>query len=107
MLKSPPGINSKYAALLAHKKVPERTQADFQKWLRYYLDFCQKHGLKNSNKGSFQKFAKKMEEEKQAPPQQKQAFHAISLHYELTLMMSRKKGGQSGLFMIRDKGKKV
>ncbi len=92
MLKIPPEISSRYAALLARKKVPERTQVDFQKWLRYFLDFCQKYGFEHSDKDSFPKFAKKLEEKKQTPEQQKQAFHAISIYYELTLMMSREKG---------------
>jgi hypothetical protein len=45
----------------------------YKKWLRYYLDFCQKYKQPISTKESLQQFIKKLQEKNQTPERQKQA----------------------------------
>ncbi len=43
MLAIPPALQSKYAEQLISRIIPVNLQESYQKWLRYYLDFCQKY----------------------------------------------------------------
>jgi len=52
----------------------------YRKWLRYYLDFCQKYGFQSDTK-SLPHFIKKLKEKKQTDLQQKQAADAIYIYY--------------------------
>ncbi len=42
MIPIPQNINTLYSALLIQKAVPDKYHPYYRKWLRYYLDFCQK-----------------------------------------------------------------
>ena len=43
MLATPSALQSKYGQYLRNKAIPNNLQGMYQKWLRYYLDFCQKY----------------------------------------------------------------
>ncbi|MCP4260619.1 MAG: hypothetical protein GY774_24290, partial [Planctomycetes bacterium] len=58
-------------------------QYHYVKWLRYYLDFCNKYHFNSTDKINLPHFIKKLGEKKQSVLQQKQASHAVSLYYEL------------------------
>jgi len=58
-------------------------QSYFQKWLRYYLDFCHKYHFSQAERVSLRPFLRKLQEKKQSTAQQKQATQAISLYFEL------------------------
>jgi integron integrase len=53
------------------------------KWLRYYLDFCQKYRKPEAEEGTLASFLDKLREKKQTKAQQEQASQAITLYYEL------------------------
>jgi integron integrase len=53
------------------------------KWLRYYLDFCQKYRFRESSTRSLPNFIGKLKERGQTDIQQKQANEAIHIYYEL------------------------
>jgi hypothetical protein len=55
----------------------------YLKWLRYYLDFCEKYQFSHGQASSLPHFLRKLQEKKQSPVQQDQAGHAIMLYYEL------------------------
>ncbi|MBW2166933.1 MAG: hypothetical protein JRG74_12815 [Deltaproteobacteria bacterium] len=63
----------------------KNNQAVYQKWLRYYLDFCRKYNFLQTQCGSLTHFLVKLQEKKQTKAQQDQASHSISLYYELIL----------------------
>jgi len=44
MLNLPKEIASAYDDILIQKQVPLQQRGAYKKWLRFYLDFCQKHG---------------------------------------------------------------
>ena len=90
MKQIPSNIRILYDAHLNDKAIPERAHYYYRKWLRYYLDFSLKYRIKHNSKESLSRFIKKLKEKKQTNQQQKQAFHAISLYYELGSMNSGK-----------------
>ena len=58
----------------------KNNQAVYQKWLRYYLDFCRKYNFPQTQRGSLTHFLMKLQEKKQTKAQQDQASHSISLY---------------------------
>ena len=83
MKQIPQPTKVRYDALLAQHQIPQNSQPNYRKWLRYYLDFCRKYNFKVSEKKSLPHFINKLKEKKQSDQQQNQAFNAISLFQEL------------------------
>ena len=48
----------------------KNNQAVYQKWLRYYLDFCRKYNFSQTQRGSLTHFLMKLQEKKQTKAQQ-------------------------------------
>jgi integron integrase len=55
----------------------------YQKWLRYYLDFCQKYHVPPKHEKSLPPFIQKLQDKQQSREQQEQAVRAVTLYYEL------------------------
>ncbi len=72
-----------FEAHLKNKAIPKTARFYGKKWLRYYLDFCSKYRYQPLSKENVKYFIEKLKEKKQSDQQLKQAFHAISLYYEL------------------------
>ena len=85
MLNIPSSLRAQFEAYLQEKAIPKNNQAAYQKWLRYYLDFCRKYNFPQTQCGSLTHFLVKLQEKKQTKAQQDQASHSISLYYELIL----------------------
>jgi site-specific recombinase XerD len=81
MKNLPPTLVTKYNALLKQNGVPDKYQRFYFKWLRFYLDFCQKYQFDDSNPQSLPKFIEKLKEKKQTEASQKQARSAIRIYY--------------------------
>lgn len=79
----PKAMIGPYDALLGAKKIPRSAFPYYRKWLRYYLDFCQKYHFDPSDTKSLHAFLKKLDQKKQSVQQQKQASDAILLYHEL------------------------
>jgi integron integrase len=75
----------KFLETLTKKGIPERENAFFLKWLRYYLDFCFKYRHRKEEKASLHLFLKKLQEKKQTPAQIEQASRAVILFYGVLL----------------------
>jgi integron integrase len=83
MRKIPAALNAQFNALLVKNKIPQRFHNHYLKWLRYYLDFCQRYRFSESNSQSLPNFIRKLKEKRQTDVQQKQANEAIHIYYEL------------------------
>jgi len=83
MKQIPSEIKIPYDALLVKRGVPLTVHFYYKKWLRYYLDFCFKYHHEKSKKESLSYFINKLNDKNQNEQQQKQAFHAISIFYEI------------------------
>jgi len=79
----PPDLLARFESALTKKPVPNEQRNLYKKWLRYYLDFCQKYKQPISAKESLHQFIKKLQEKNQTPWQQKQASDAVSLYFDL------------------------
>jgi hypothetical protein len=53
-------INTLYSALLIQKAVPDKYHPYYRKWPRYYLDFCQNYGVKQSDTKTLSHVIKKL-----------------------------------------------
>jgi len=81
-------FNDKYSifnSALAKNRIPKEYQNHYRKWLRYYLDYCQKYNFQGIQPESLRNFLEKMGEKRQTREQQKQASHAISLYFAIAL----------------------
>jgi hypothetical protein len=72
MKQIPQQIKTDYDVLLKDKVVPENAHVHYRKWLRYYLDFCEKYHLKQLERGNLALFIKKLREKKQTPQRNRQ-----------------------------------
>jgi len=79
----PAALNAQFGALLVKNKIPQKFHNHYVKWLRYYLDFCQRYRFSESNSRSLPNFIRKLKEKGQTDAQQKQASEAIHIYYEL------------------------
>jgi integron integrase len=83
MRKIPAFLIVQFYALLVKNKIPQKFHNHYLKWLRYYLDFCQRYRFSESNSQSLINFIRKLKEKRQTDAQQKQANEAIHIYYEL------------------------
>ena len=83
MLPIPSDILTQYEAVLKKRAVPESSHKEYKKWLRYYLDFCGKYPLPDSNSERVKLFIDKLRQKKQTPKKREQAAHAVSLYFEM------------------------
>jgi ribosomal protein L12E/L44/L45/RPP1/RPP2 len=92
MLNVPPKLASAYNGFLVKKGIRQKNHPFYRKWLRYYLDFCQKQSSDRSNENRLSAFIAKLQDKKQSEFMQKQARHAVSVFYEMQAG-SKKCGG--------------
>ena len=83
MKQIPSNIKVLYDAHLKNKAISKSAHFHYLKWLRYYSYFCVKYYLNELKKENVVRFIEKLKDKKQTAQQQKQAYHAIWLFYEL------------------------
>jgi len=83
MLAIPSALQAQFEEYLRNKEIPNSLQGAYKKWLRYYLDFCQKYHFPPIHKESLPHFIHKLQEKKQTKEQQDQAVMAITVYYEV------------------------
>ena len=81
---------NKYRLAQQKDKIPQKEWSYFLKWLRYYLDFCNKYGHDNLNSDSLPLFIEKLQSKNQNTDQQLQASTAIRFLYSLSQKGSAK-----------------
>ena len=88
MLPIPDDILRLFDAVMKEKSVPRSLQADYRKWLMYYLDFRTKYPPPDSRSEQVRLFIEKLRSKKQPQKSLNQAAHALSLFFS---SQSRKK----------------
>ncbi len=83
MLAIPYPILVQYTAILNKHQIAGAHCAAYQKWLRYYLDYCHKYPVPDAKCERIRLFCEKLREKKQSELQRQQAAHAVSLYYSL------------------------
>jgi site-specific recombinase XerD len=56
---------------------------EYKKWLRYFLDFCDKYAVTGSKSDKVRLFAEKLQNKNQTEVQRERAAHAVSLYFEM------------------------
>ena len=80
-----------YDAQLKNKAIPKGVHFHYLKWLRYYLDYCEKYCLEPLSEENVVPFIQKLKTKNQTVQQQKEAYHAVSLFYELPVHSEKQK----------------
>jgi hypothetical protein len=79
----PPPLQAQFEDHLRKKGVPKQEHGLFKKWLRYYLDFCEKYQFRATGKEGLPEFLGKLGEKRQTKVQQEQPARAIKVFYEI------------------------
>ncbi len=82
MLLIPNEVFDSYLAYLSKRGISIVHQGQYKKWLRFYLDFCDKYPVPAANSDRVRLFCEKLQEKMQSKAQREQAAHAISLYIE-------------------------
>jgi integron integrase len=83
MLKLPAVLQNRFATVLSERRIAAKESAAYQKWLRYYWDFCSKYRFDAKSRNSLFSFIGKLQEKGQSAMQQQQAGAGIKLFYEI------------------------
>lgn len=83
MITIPNDVFTKYVIYLIKKGVPASSHAEYKKWLRYYLDFCDKYPVPEAKHEKVRLFTAKLQEKKQSVPLQQRAANAVSLYFQM------------------------
>ncbi|WP_245569018.1 phage integrase N-terminal SAM-like domain-containing protein [Desulfobacter curvatus] len=72
-----------YNRELIFRNIPENEHWHYVKWLRYYLDFCNKYKFNPADVGSVPHFIEKLHSKRQSTFQKQQAQKAIKIYFGL------------------------
>ena len=61
----------------------------YRKWLRFYLDFCEKYNTDPQKPDSLPDFINKLRDKNQPEPFQKQAYRSVLIYYDLYAIRPR------------------
>jgi hypothetical protein len=79
-----------YISAMDKKNVPDSFTSFYLKWLRFYLDFCQKYGHIPENSSSLPLFIQKLRSKKQSNSFLQQADCAIKIYYQLAYAQAKR-----------------
>ncbi len=96
MIPVPIPILNNYSILLKLKEIPLSRTAYYQKWLRYYYDFCASHHSIHSKSELVKLFLEKLRSKKQSELQCQQAAHAVLLYFEMNSPAMAMQSSSSG-----------
>ncbi len=83
MPRSPNVVFDRYITHLKNKRVPSTRFDEYRKWLRFFLDFCDKNPVPANKAEKVRLFCEKLKGKKQTEERRKHAAHAVSLNFEM------------------------
>ncbi len=83
MKKIPENIDNIFCQRMKNAGIIYGLQQEYRKWLRFYLDFCDKYYLAPPARESLAQFIKKLNEKGQAPDNQKQAVQSVNVYLDI------------------------
>ena len=95
MITIPNDVFTKYIAYLTKTGVSVSSHAEYKKWLRYYLDFCDKYPVPEAKSERVRLFTTKLQEKKQSLPLRQRAANAVSLYFQMEKQETRGQKGNS------------
>jgi len=82
-MRCPPALASRFDSALITAGIAENHWPYFRRWLRFYLDFCQKYQQDSTHPTSLTAFDAKLRNKGQQPWKRQQAQQAIALYWTL------------------------
>lgn len=76
-------LSQTFESQLCLRNIPDQQRPDFHKWLRFYLDFCNKYSLDPKLTASFAGFDEKLQSKGQSDVQRQQARRSIAIYYRM------------------------
>ena len=89
LLQTPPKIEARFEQALVSAGVAVNHRPHFQRWLRYFLDFCLKYTHDPRYETSLEAFSRKLESKGQEPWKRRQALDAVRLYWRMLGSQSR------------------
>ena len=83
MLRIPNEVFNRYVAFLTARGIEVIFHGNYKKWLRYYLDFCDKYPVPKDTADRVRLFCEKLRDKGQSKTYQEQAAFAVSLYFEM------------------------
>jgi len=83
MKKIPENIDRIFCQRMKNAGINYELQQEYRKWLRFYLDFCEKYYLTNTERESLPQFMQKLNEKGQPPDKQKQALQSVKVYLDI------------------------
>lgn len=83
MFQLPDQLKIQYRELLATRGVKVELLGEYFKWLRFFLDFCEKYKIEGGDADRLRRFIQKLKEKNQSEDQRRRAYHAVSLYFEM------------------------
>jgi len=83
MLLIPKAVYAQYMNHLKRKGIAADQYQKHVKWLRYFLDFCDRHVIAHDKMERLRLFVEKLREKKQGDEHCRQATHAVTLYFEM------------------------
>jgi hypothetical protein len=95
MLVVPQAVRDGYGEFLIGKGITHQYQYTYQKWLRFYLDFCGTYQHDATSSGSLDGFLMKLTEKNQPHQQKKSHQKGSPLHQRFMAQSSPEQGSKS------------
>ncbi len=83
MIQLPAQLVSAYRMYLGGKGIKSELLPDYLKWLRFFLDFCDKYKIDADGAERLRQFINKLKRKGQSEDQRRQAYHAVTLYFAL------------------------
>lgn len=83
MFQLPDQLTIQYREFLATRGVKVELLGEYLKWLRFFLDFCEKYEIEGLDTDRLRRFIQKLKEKNQSEDQRRRAYHAVSLYFEM------------------------
>jgi hypothetical protein len=78
MIALPPHLINQYRTFCTRNGVSERVFADYVKWIRYFLDFCEKYQVAGEEGARTARFLAKLQQKGQSEDKRQQAANAVA-----------------------------
>ncbi len=83
MILLPPHLYKQYRLFCTGKGISDNEFADHLKWLRYFLDFCEKYQIRGNDTDRLELFLDKLQQKGQTEEKRQQAKKAVSLYFSM------------------------
>ena len=91
MLKIPPHVETAFITILEENGVKLKSRPRYLKWLRYYLDYCEKYQFDSQSNASLAPFVQRLSQKKQTEQQQQQACQDIQFFHQMARLPRKRK----------------